>query len=590
MGVLFGIVDLSGGGEKEISSLFKNGQEPDSIGPFWVLSSSMTPPGLDTQRAEDERFLVVMDGLITGPTAWIAGSSENGAALLLKAWNKSSATALKQVEGSFSAVVIDKAEVNATLVSDRFGSRPLYYTQKGQKLAFCSYLPGLLSLPWVGRRLRRDCLAEYLSFNAVHPPRTLVESVNQMVAGHHLLFDSDGIAINRYHKMRYCKSGTKPPQTSQLVNTLQSAVANSVERAIAIDHSPALLLSGGLGSTAIAAAAHTLDLHVHSYTIAFEDDPSPETPFAGRVANLLGLDHTTVHISTKEIANSFEKTVSTLGHPLGNPAAMLGAVLLREVGKTHSTVLTGHGTDELFGGAHLLEPAKHLKLLRAANKLPKSLRQRVLTRINNPNNFGFESGIGGAKIFDTDSIRSLLNNKALANPGVRQQVLNPYYQDDQTDPLNRVLNACVGSWLSAERLPRMSRTATAGGLVPLYPLLDPEVVSLATSLPGYSKVKHRRGSLHIRWPLRSMLDGVLPLALLRRPRRGMSAPLDSWLWGTGRLFLEERVEALKSDDRDLFAPEEIDALHHNTPHNANASKCLWNLLILHAWLVEHQIR
>jgi len=131
---------------------------------------------------------------------------------------------------------------------------------------------------------------------------------------------------------------------------------------------------------------------------------------------------------------------------------------------------------------------------------------------------------------------------------------------------------------------RADRTAAAAGLDVRFPLLDAAVVDAAMSLPGEAKLRRVGGALHTRWPLRAMLSGALPPALLNRPRRGLPLPLGAWLAGPGRLFMEVRLRLLKENPWGLYRPEGIDALKAEVTHSNPAGLRLWALFLFDAWL------
>ncbi len=126
--------------------------------------------------------------------------------------------------------------------------------------------------------------------------------------------------------------------------------------------------------------------------------------------------------------------------------------------------------------------------------------------------------------------------------------------------------------------------ATAAGLDARFPLLDHEIVAYAAALPGGVKVRRVGGGLHTRWPLRAMLDGVLPSPLVNRPRRGMPAPPDGWLINAGRLFFEERWDRLRDNASGLFDPHGLESLRARLPSEPGVALQFWALFILDAWM------
>lgn len=64
----------------------------------------------------------------------------------------------------------------------------------------------------------------------------------------------------------------------------------------------------------------------------------------------------------------------------------------------------------------------------------------------------------------------------------------------------------------------------------------------------------------------------------------MPAPLDSWLAGPGRIFLEDRVEQLKRNRHDLWEPQYIETMRADITRKPGTGAKLWALFILDSWL------
>jgi len=556
-------------------------------------------PDLAQQPVVGDDFVILMDGWVYDheDLARRAGRAQRAAfdaEAVLHAWRRWGIGLTERLDGEYALAVWDRRHQSLHLLRDRLGIRPLFWAREGSRFAFASELPALLEVPWVRRELAREHVAEYLSFRVVHAPRTLLRDVHQVEPAHWLKVDAEHLVTKRYWRISYAPPGTRRPRESDVIPALQEAVERAVRRRLRGGAATSLYLSGGLGSTAIAAAARAMHRHLPTYTIAFADDPFPESPFAGRVARLLGLEHHEVVVGTAELASHFEESVAALGHPVGNPAVVLQLLLARTARSRSRVALSGDGGEELFGGRMLDGPARALRLAGAFSHLPSPIRRPLASMLTYsrrgrkiatpPSEYGLALGLGGNDLFSDAERISLLRDPVDALTGVRHRVLAPFYAGLDTDPLNAILNAYLCSWLSEESLVRSDRTAAAAGLDVRFPLLDREVVSMAAALPGSFKVRRTGGSLHTRWPLRAMLKGVLPPPLVNRPKRGMPAPLDAWLAGPGRLFLEERFARLRRDPHRLWRADALEALRRSVGRHPGAGMRLWSLIVLDTWL------
>ena len=205
----------------------------------------------------------------------------------------------------------------------------------------------------------------------------MLRDVRSLPAAHTLSISEERLQVRRYWQFEYAEPGASAPNEGELVETLQAAMNDAVKRRLPVGQMGALYLSGGLGSTAIAAAARTLRRKLPSYTISFDDEPHPESPFAGRVARLLGLEHHVVVVGTAQIARSFETLVRGLGQPVGNPSALLQVLLAQEVGQSVRVAFSGDGSVELFGGRMLANLARDYRNAQRLKRLPNPARQVV---------------------------------------------------------------------------------------------------------------------------------------------------------------------------------------------------------------------
>ncbi len=495
MGGLSGLLDRHSAPDREVArrmSLRLARRGPDGEGSF-----ADGPVALNHRRRAGKRgvaiepyatgdLVVMIDGWVDTPEPlakqlglrWPCADVE----VVHAAWRSWGREALKRVSGPFAVAVWDRKEGVLHLGRDRLGTRPLFWTRDGGRIAFASELPALLEVPWVSRELAREHLAEYLSFRTVHAPRTLLRGVHQLEPATVLSFASAGPSTWSSWSPGYPPPGTLRPAEADVVPALQTAVERAVARELPEGVPAALYLSGGLGSTAIAAAARRLDRKLPTFTASFTDDLNPEAPFAGRIAGLLGLPHHEVVVGTPELAAAVDDAVDALGHPIGNPAVALELLLARAAGGTATVVLSGHGSDELFGGRMLDQVARDLKAAETWSQVPEGVRgplRQALARVgrgarlSEPTaTYGLTRGLGGADLYGVDDRRALLADARLVRPEIRREVLAPFYAGLDTDPINAILHAYLRSWLGDERLPRADRTAGAAGVAARFPLLD----------------------------------------------------------------------------------------------------------------------
>lgn len=529
-------------------------------------------------------LVVTLDGRLYG----------GDVAALAEAWADRGPGCLRDLDGDFALVVWDVRRQVLWLARDATGTRPLYRARRAGRHAFSSELPPLLGLPWVSRELATDHIAEFLSFRYVHAPRTLFRDVLAVPPGHLVRIDAHGERTERWWTPRWSPPGAPPPPDRDVVEQVDRALGAAVDRRAHADEDVAILLSGGLDSSAMLWHLSQSGRTVPTYTIALADDLVDESSFAARVAKVMGADHRVVRVTNDDLVDHIHTCTRMMGHPLSGAAAVLQHLLFKAIRPDARIVLSGDGGDEVLAGRGMDQVAQRLRGARllgtAAGPLRgavKGLAGRLGLRdlAASEVHFGRDRNIGGSRVFHSAERVEVLRDPGMVRPGIRRLVLDPLYQEVDTDPINAILHVWQRGWLPEDSLSRSDRMAAHAGVEVRYPMLDREFMKLTAGLPGPVKVHPVRMGWVTKWPLRqAMLDRMPDRAYVRRPKRSMPNPLDRWLRDQGRAFLRDAVEGLLADPTALFAPSAVRRLMaEHLEGKANHGLKLWTLTLFHTW-------
>ncbi|MEC8422371.1 MAG: asparagine synthase C-terminal domain-containing protein, partial [Myxococcota bacterium] len=448
--------------------------------------------------------------------------------------------------------------------------------------------------PWVSRDLATDHIAELLSYRYVNAPRTLYRDVQAVPPGHIVRIDAHGERTERWWRPRWSPPGAPPPKDEALVQQVDAALGRAVHRRAREDEDVAVLLSGGLDSSAILWHLTQCARVVPTYTIALADDLVDESSFAGRVAKVMGAEHRVVRVTNDDLVDNIHACTRMMGHPLPGAAAVLQHLLFKAIRPDARVVLSGDGGDEVLAGRGMEQVAQRLRGARllgtATGPLSgtvKGLAGRLGLRdlAASSVHFGRDRNIGGSRVFHSAERVEILRDPGMVRPGIRRLVLDPLYQEVDSDPVNAILHVWQRGWLPEDSLFRSDRMAAHAGVEVRYPMLDRDFMGLAAGLPGPVKVHPVRLGWVTKWPLRqAMLDRMPDRAYVRRPKRSMPNPLDRWLRDQGRAFLRDAVEGLLADPTALFAPSAVRRLMaEHLESKANHGLKLWTLTLFHAW-------
>lgn len=528
---------------------------------------------------------------------WLAvdgGPPGDGLQAVERGWDPRSFAMLHRLGGDWALARWEPQAQVLWLARDPFGGRPLFWARSGPRLAFASSIPALTGLGWVSREPAMDHLAEYLSFRYVHAPATLLRQVFEVPPGHVVRLDAQGERLHRWYDPGWCRPGAPEPDAAEAAVAVDRALRRAVQRRLPHGEPVAALLSGGLDSSAILFHARQLQPDVVACTVAVADDPAAESPFAARAATVLGARHEVVRVSDADLIASVDRATAAMGQPLPSPAAVIQLLFFEHLRAHRRVLLGGDGGDEVLGGRGIEAIGARMRGSRVVSRVPRPTRDLVRAVARRaglrdlavaPDHFGADRLIGGSRVFKSHERLEVLRDIGLVRPGIRRTVLEPLYQEVDTDPLNQILHVWQRGWLCEDSLARSDRMAAAAGLDVRFPMLDREFMALCAALPGGAKVRSSGLSFRTKWPLRRAMEGRMSPQLVNRPKRALSAPLDRWLAAEGAHFLRTRIAAVCEDPAGLFAPSELRRLseRHLAGVENNGLK-LWAILLFQAWL------
>jgi len=193
---------------------------------------------------------------------------------------------LELLNGSFVIVIYDRRSQELVMVSDRFGSRPLYYHTGNKGIVFGTQLGPVLSFPGLRKELDLQSIFEFFTFQKVLEEKTFLEDVNLMPPATVARFRGGKLELKAYWKMEYRPDYSR--SRKEYSRLLAGAVYDAVNARLGGNHRMGLLLSGGLDSRIILAASHDPDVFE---TMTIADRPNREVRIARKIAAAAGSGH-----------------------------------------------------------------------------------------------------------------------------------------------------------------------------------------------------------------------------------------------------------------------------------------------------------
>jgi asparagine synthase (glutamine-hydrolysing) len=507
--------------------------------------------------------------------------------------------ALGRLEGMFAFALLDNERRRLHLVRDRLGKKPLYYTHGAGALVFASELKALLAGLDRKPELDRQALHDYLTLRYVPAPLTPWQDVRKLEPGERLEIDLDSGSreLHRWwHVDVVSGNGDVPEAPAQFEDLLLAAVE---KRLLAADVPVGVLLSGGIDSSAVSAAAVELGHRdFHTFAVGFADGGEfSELGFARRVAEHIGSRHHEVVIDQDQFIAALPELVYQTDEPLADLATVPLHAVARLAREHVKVVLSGEGGDEVLAGYDLDVLAARLHRLHRLDRVPRPLLRAATKRLPSGRGDALRSlaasGWSGTLraqhahmtwVFDESAKAGLWRNGHELRS--TESLVDSWYAEcPSPHPLDQLLQVYTRSWLPEDLLMKADKATMATSLELRTPFLDHRLVEWAAHAPLRWKV----GSPHDGWRskriLREFAERRLPGLIVDRPKQGFPVPAYRWLsgglapWASGRLLgPESRVS-------ELLRPEAMRApLDRAAAGDNRAAHQVWSLLILDYWL------
>ena len=180
----------------------------------------------------------------------------------------------------------DRRRRRLMLARDHFGQKPLFYTERGGRLAFASEIKALLARDPSLATLSPFALDQYLTLRFVQAPETFFERIRALPPAHFLIWENGATRVERYWDLAY---GPKWDYSeAETLERIDALLAETVAMHLTSDVPVGAFLSGGLDSTLIAAyASKVLGPELRTFSMGIPYRNLNELPAAAAVAKLL---------------------------------------------------------------------------------------------------------------------------------------------------------------------------------------------------------------------------------------------------------------------------------------------------------------
>jgi asparagine synthase (glutamine-hydrolysing) len=495
--------------------------------------------------------------------------SEGDSEVILKAYHAWGTDCVHRFKGMFAFAIHERESGRIVLCRDRFGIKPLYYSQVGKRLRFSSTLPGIVAAGDVDTSIDRTALHFYMSWHAVvPPPMTILSGVRKLPPATIRVYEADGSFSDKcYWDPPFGpQQGDSTRSESEWRELLHEALRVAVKRRMVADVPVGVLLSGGVDSSLVVGLLAELgQTGLATFSIGFEEahgEKGDEFVYSDLIAKHYATDHHKIFIPSEELLEQLPNAIEAMAEPMVSYDNIGFYLLSREVAKHIKVVQSGQGADEVFAGYHWYPP------MRSANDAVSAYARAFFDR-------------------DADTLNRQLGPQ-WRNGGEAplQFVADHFAKPGADDPVDKALRLDSTIMLVDDPVKRVDNMTMAWGLEARVPFLDHDLTELAARMPPGLKLAHGGKGI-----LKDVARDVIPSEVIDRPKGYFPVPALKYIQGPYLELVQDALRSKSALERSLFADDYLEWLvadpkAHITPLKGSE---LWQVGLLELWLQQHGV-
>jgi asparagine synthase (glutamine-hydrolysing) len=520
-------------------------------------------------------------------------STNSDTEVILAAYEHFGWRCVEKLRGMFAFAIWDTARQTLIVARDRFGKKPVYFTQHPRGIVFASEVKALLRFPGVKPPVDQRAVWDYFAYRYVPGPRTLFEGVHKLPPGCVLICADGRHGIERYYTPPDCEPSDagahRDPKDATRV--IAEKIEDSVKARLVSDVPFGAFLSGGIDSSVVVGLmAKHMSTPVKTFSVSFKEEQYSEAKYSELVARHFRTDHNELVVDSKDLMEHLPTLVHLRDAPVTEPSDIPIYLLSKQAAQRVKMVLTGEGSDEVLGGypKHVYE-----RYARFTRWIPEAAHHRLLLPLIRSLPYAFhraKTAMGALAIHDWHermarwfgSLSETERSRLLAHTGPTLAADPPVtpVPSESASPLRRILAFDQVSWLPDNLLERGDRMTMGASLEARMPFLDHEFVAAASSLSDGLRVH----GTTTKWVLREIARTMLPKVIIERPKVGFRVPVNVWFRTTMREQVMDALLGADSKTADYYRRPSLETvLSEHMSGRHNHEKLIWAMLNLELW-------
>lgn len=477
--------------------------------------------------------------------------------VLLAAYIKWGSDCLTYLKGMFAFAIWDIAEQELFIARDRMGVKPLYYFTNEQCFLFASEIRGIMASGLVPRKINTDAVREFLSYQSIGFPLSVIENIKQLDAGSCITIKGTKITTKKYWNITATATEGAYGDRRQVLKNIRSLLRDSVERRLVSDVPIGAFLSGGIDSSAVVGLmAEVSSSPPNTFTIGFSEKEFDESDYAAQIAKKFNTRHNQVLLQPSVFLDELTNALDAMDTPSGDGInTYVVSKTIRQSGLT--VALSGVGGDELFAGypffLQYLQVKKYSKLwgvtglvrqlTAAAYSLKGSSKAGRLQQLLKARSCSIGAFYPEFRRILAPSLLEKLTRLDKGVTALENNLLSLNGSFEKFPALSQVSIAEYLGYTQHTLLKDTDQMSMAVSLEVREPFFDHDLVTYVLGIPDELKFPHTPKRLLV-----DALQGLLPSEIVHRRKQGFLFPWSLWMKRELYDFCDQRLKRIAARD------------------------------------------
>jgi asparagine synthase (glutamine-hydrolysing) len=447
------------------------------------------------------------------------------------------------------------------------------------------------------RRIHSNALADYLRYQTVHAPQTIIEGVHMLMPGHRMIISSKGVQTERWWDLADSRVTLDGSESKESVHKhIHELLSSSVELRMRADVPFGAFLSGGIDSSIVVGLMSRTSSHpVNTFSITFQEQAYDESPYSELIAKRFNTRHTAIQLSADHFLKMVPEALMAMDHPSGDgPNTYVVSKATRDAGV--KMALSGLGGDEVFAGYDVFRRMKALETKQWINRMPFHLRKNIGALLRNVKPSAATEKLAAAlaqeridlahfypltrQVLYDNEVNRLLKTTSLESNSV--QLLAQAVSGTRMPTLSKVSVLEISTYMQNVLLRDADQMSMAHALEIRVPFLDHRLIEFVLGVSDAFKFPHTPKEL-----LTASVGDLIPREIIDRPKMGFTFPWAVWMRNELKPFCEEQLSALQQVEA-LQHDEVLDLWKRFLAGDKRITwSRIWPLVVLGHWVKQH---